>query len=342
VGQAYLGKEQAYAFKSKKTAEQVWDEFCAEVQKRAEELDPAFVEAVKNGGEENVERVYLPVYFHLIKRQYNKEQDYELSGRFGPYYLSPITEEEKTVDFFKNFVPTKGKEPTIKKACKTYYDVEAEYSAADLEDLETLKDARVWIAPDFKNHPHVAEDFEITDYKILQTLLFPLWIVSVDYQGKYYHYASDVSETRLINLPKTQDWREVTEERLNALKSAYVPMREVTSVLFWMGAVLGVVALVLHFLAARTDAGKGYALPTILLYLLYFIGQWLGAKKLAPQLPYLKETQFWRAELELCTLQSQNVKKYVVRFLLYLLVWLGLTALVVADVFVCVPFLFAA
>ena len=342
VGQAYLEKEQVYAFKSKKTAGQVWNEFCAEVEKRAEELDPAFVEAVRKGGEENVERVYLPVYYHFIKKQFNAEQDYELTGKWGPYYFSPIEEEEKTVDFFKNFLPSNGKEVSGKKASSAYYDVSEERTAADLEDLQTIKDARVWVAPDFKHHPRVAEGFEITEYKILQTLLFPLWIVSVDYQGNYYHYAADVGQTRPINLPKTQAWREATEKRLNALKTAYEPFREATAVLFWMSAVLGAAALVLHFFAARTDVGKGYALPTIALYALFFLGQWLGAKKLAPQLPYLKETQFWRAELELCTLQSQSVKKYVLRFVLYLAAWLAMMALLTADVLVCLPFLFTA
>ena len=136
LGELFLEQKDVYAFKPKKTAGQVWNEFHNAIEKRAGELTEEFVSAVRQGGEQNVELVYLPVYFHIVKKQYNAEKDYEIIGRWGPYYYSPITQEESTVDFFRNFLGVKGGVISEEKACKAYYRTDEERDEQDLEDLQ--------------------------------------------------------------------------------------------------------------------------------------------------------------------------------------------------------------
>ena len=341
LGELFLGQKDVYAFKPKKTAGQVWNEFHNAIEKRAGELTEEFVSAVRQGGEQNVELVYLPVYFHIVKKQYNAEKDYEIIGRWGPYYYSPITQEESTVDFFRNFLGGKGGVISEEKACKAYYRTDEERDEQDLEDLQTIASAKVWELPDWKHHPCLVDGFEITEQKILQTLLFPLWIIRVGYQDGYYHYASDVSETQPINLPKTKAWREKTEARLNQLNAVCSPLQEASKALFWVAAVLGVLALIFHFFAGKTEAGAAYASQTFLGFLPVFAALWAGKKWLAPRMPFLKDTQFWRTELELSSLQKQSKKGYVIRFALYALLVVLLAAMMIVDLCICWPFVFA-
>lgn len=336
LGELFLDQKDVYALKAKKTAGQVWNEFKNSIEQRADELDESFVEAVRAGGEENVECVYLPVVYHFIKKQYNAEKDYEVTGRFGPYYFSPISEEERTIDFFRNFLGAKGGKLSLDKACAAYYRTDEERTKDDLVDLKTIAGAKVWALPDWKNHPHLAPGMEVTEYKALQTLLFPLWIVSVDYQGKYYHYASDVSETKPINLPKTAAWREKTEVRLNQLKAVCVPLQNVTKIAFWVVAAIFVAALALRFFAKQIDFG------TAALYLPIAAALVAGTKWLAPSLPYLRDTQFWRAELELASLQRQSTKRFVLRFVLQMVLLGALLAVLIVDACAVLPLLFTA
>lgn len=383
----YCDKPNTFIFKSKKTREQVVNEFKSKVEMQADEFDGAFVKSVKSLVDSDVECVYLPVLYVKIKKT-RKSGEYSDTVQNGaPVYFSLLegTKGSKK-HFLHEFLPKVKRPKTMKNAFgdsefgrrfgeemkkrqqkndeaageltldeqtekpikyvferERYYDVNARASKDDLEAIEDVMHRRMLQLPYVHDYENLKDGEQVTEYETLQTLLFPVWVVRVPFQGKRFHYyVSDIAtEISCYNMPYSKKAVEQTEERLCIQHAKGAPLRGLMIPLFIAILLFGLVAAVYHMMAMDETPNEGgiiYCSITMIAYpvlLIVHIANFAASQRF----PFAKEiphAQMEQTRRELDIYEAKSVKKDAMWHLLILAIVL---ALVVIDFSICLSLL---
>ena len=362
VGSVYRGKDNLFIFKSKKTRGQVLNEFKSKVQFRAEELDAHFVSSVQKLVETDVERVYLPVLYVKIKKTRKSGEYSDTVHNNPPVYLSIVggTKTSKT-HYLHNFsstvqcfqtasdLPTNGEAGELsltkqeqapvlcapREVSYGYYNVNARATKEDLESIDDVLQTRVFDAPYVSEYEKLMPGETVKEYEILQTLLFPVWVVRVPFHSKSLHYyVSDcAAEPSCYNMPYNEKTVRETEERLCALHARKAPFKTAMAIAFIGILIFGLISFGFHIFA-MDESTSIYPHLTMVLYVVLLVAHIanLAASLRSPfaaEIPYSK-LEITRKDLEKC--ESENIaKKFFTRFLIAAVI----LALVITDFCIC-------
>ena len=359
----YAQRENLFIFKAKKSAEQVLQEFQWAMDMQAAKLDGAFMDVVRTLTEADVEMVYLPVQYCRIERVQKSNGAIEPCGK--TCYLSVLAGVKNKGCFLNNYMPETERVKTPKQAAQgeemeageltltaspattkkrkivyrtqPFFDMKAAQETENLETAENVLDAGVWesVEPLNITASVLALGEKIAEYKILKTLLFPLWVVKLPYRGMtFYHYLSDIgTEVSLYNLPWTRQEVERTEERLAKFCDKLNPLRRVMLFASIGILIFGMVAFVKRCEAADYT-GKSYLDSLKLLYLVLLIGHVINMA-FAFSSPFNQEIHFslvHRTQRELDDFEADGMMK---KYLLHLLGVVVVLAILLVDFCIC-------
>ena len=364
----YRERSQLFVFKAKKSAEQVLQEFKWEMEGQAERLESAFMDVVHATTEADVEMLYLPVQYCRIKSV--KKRNGSIESHHGANcYLSVMAGVRNKACFLNAYMPETERVKAPKKAkrdeemeageitlggssasmktrkivyrTQPFFDTKASKENENLENVEDVLEIGVWesVDPFHVNASVLPSGEQIEEYEILQTLLFPIWVVKLPYRGMtFYHYISDLATAvSLYNLPWNRQEVERTKERLAAHCERLNPLKTVMTIASIGILIFGIVAFVYHCEAADYT-GKSYLESLKLLYLVLLIGH-VTNLCLAFDMPFNAVIHFslvHKTQRELDDFEADGLLK---KYLLHLSGLFVVVVILLVDLIACVSLL---
>ena len=250
-------------------------DFKAAVAARADDLEATFVENVDKAVLSDVELAYMPVLYFQLKRYRKSGQTSETMHFGGPEYLSMVEgARECPTHYLNQFLPQVKCEKRPKKAVATeggdegagelsmvttteiegpyvyrrgrYYDTKAKASKDDLVNVEDVANVHVFDEMRVTASKLLGAYDTVLEHTILQTLLFPIWVVRIPYAGQTFHYyVSDIiAEPSYFNMPYNNTAVKKLEERLVANHERRSALRGVMYPGFFLVLIAGIIAFI--------------------------------------------------------------------------------------------------
>lgn len=220
------GEAPRYAFKPKKTPEQVKQKFLIDLKVMAQK-------EFYNSAEKTIKviRQYFPVYYidlrsikesHLTStRHYKPSGEYSIDGKLEGDTLKVDISQGSTYSHTSYDIETTRKSVDRREYYSTitgtawvgnfaekFYETDSTDESMLISAEEIMQDTMFdWYKPSY----FVGSD---SSYELLQILLFPIWRVECDFNGHtYVNYVSDVADSKILYLELSSAGKNILEEK---------------------------------------------------------------------------------------------------------------------------------